>query len=356
MQAPVSLAMRHLIRSAESCRVGCLLAIVLVLASMSAGFAAEPAPLLRVSVPGPRNLAYLPIDLIPKIGADRAEGVEVRLQYVGGGSMALQNVLQKNTDFAVAGVPAMLSQQANGEKMHLLATLGNLPVFALMVRADLKNQVRTIADLKGKVIAVTKSSLTSKTTSQQLVELLLKFEGVALDTVRIVPVGQSWDEQFAVLSSGTADAIMAYEPSASRLLARNTVYPLVSMADPGAAKKIPGSGFLLAGLATRPEVVEKEPRKAEKMVAILRRSLQWIAAHTPEQIVSALEIRDAEERAALLAVLRKYKRLYSPDGRLSNKQMKESERFFHQAEDANPLARGVHLEPMVFDKWAGRAE
>lgn len=333
-----------------------LFSILVGLASISAGFAAEPALLLRVSVPGPRNLAYLPIDLIPKIGADRAEGAEVRLQYVGGGSVALQNVLQKNTDFAVAGVPAMLSQQANGEKVRLLAAVDDLPVFVLMVRADLRKQVRAIADLKGKVIAVTRSSLTSKTTSHQLVELLLKSEGVALDTVRIVPVGQSWSEQFAVLRSGTADAIMGYEPTASRLLARNQVYFLMSLADPGVARRVPGSGFLLAALATRPEVVEQEPRKAAKMVAILRRSLQWIATHTPEQIITALEIRDAEEKTALLAALRKHKRLYSPDGRLSGKQLKESELFFHQAEGDNPAARGVQVESLVFDKWAGRKE
>lgn len=330
--------------------------ILMGLALTSAGHTAEPAMLLKVSLPGPRNLSYLPLSLIPKIGADRAEGAEVRLQYVGGGSVALQNVLQMNADFAVAGVPAMLSQQASGEKVALLAAVDDLPLFVLTVRADLAKQVRSLADLKGRVIGVNTSSLTSKTTSQQLAEMLLKSAGVPLDAVRLVPVGQSWEQQSAVLSTGTVDAIMGDEPFASRLLAQRRVYFLLNLADPGVAKHIPGSGFLHAALATRPEVVEKEPRKAEKMVAILRRTLQWVASHSPEQVVEALDIKDAEEKTTLLAALRKYRRLYSPDGRLSGKQLRETELFFHQASEGNAAAHGVRVESLVFDKWAGRKE
>jgi len=336
------------------------LALAGILASIlmwvSSCVAAEPLMQLKVSLPGPRNLSYLPMDLIAKIGADRAEGAEVHLRYVGGGSVALQNVLLKNADFAVAGVPAMLSQQAKGEKVILLAAVNDLPVSVLTVRADLKNQVKSIADLKGRTIGVNTGSMTSKTTSQQLTELLLKSEGVSLDTVRIVPVGQSWNEQSSVLISRTVDALMCNEPFASRLHAENRAFFLANLADPAVAKKIPGAGFLYAALATRPEVLEREPQKAEKMVTILRRTLRWIAAHTPEQIADALEIRNPQEKAALLAALRAYKRLYSPDGSLSTKQLRETELFFHNAAGDNTAEQRVKLEPMVFDKWAGRKD
>ena len=335
---------------------GILVSALIGLMSIPSGFAAEPSMQIKVSLPGPRNLSYLPLDLIAKIGADRAEGAEVRLQYVGGGSVALQNLLLKNADFAIAGVPAMLSQQANGEKVNLLAAVNDLPVIVLLVRADLRKQVKSIADLKGRVIGVNTSSMTSKTTSRQFAELLLKSEGVPLDMIRVMPVGQGWKEQSSVLISGTVDAIMSNEPFASRLLAENRVFSLVNLADPGVAEKIPGSGFLYAALSTRPEILAREPQKAEKMVAILRRTLQWVSTHTPEQIVDALEIQEPQEKAALLAVLRKYKRLYSPDGRLSTRQLKETELFFHKTADDNPAAQRVRLEPMVFDKWAGRKD
>ncbi len=42
--------------------------------------AAEPPQQIVVSVPGPRSLSYLPIDLISKIGADKAEGAVVTVR------------------------------------------------------------------------------------------------------------------------------------------------------------------------------------------------------------------------------------------------------------------------------------
>ena len=56
--------------------------------------------------------------------------------------------------------------------------------------------------MRGKVIGVNTSTRASKTTSQQLAELLLASDGVSLDSVRIVPAGQSWDEQSSLMISG----------------------------------------------------------------------------------------------------------------------------------------------------------
>ena len=65
-------------------------------------------------MPGPLNLSYLPIDLIPRIGADKAEGVRLNLLHTGGGVVALNNLVTRNADFSVAGMPAAMSLRANG--------------------------------------------------------------------------------------------------------------------------------------------------------------------------------------------------------------------------------------------------
>ena len=48
-----------------------------------------------VSVPGPRNISYLPIDLIQKLGFDAEEGVELQLLHTGGGAVALNNLTKE---------------------------------------------------------------------------------------------------------------------------------------------------------------------------------------------------------------------------------------------------------------------
>lgn len=315
--------------------------------------AADPV-VITVSAPGPGNISYLPVDLIPRIGADTAEGVKLRIQHTSGGGVALGRMANRDADFAVAGLPAQMSMRAGGGDVVTIAPVNDLTLFILMVRADLKGKVRSISDLRGKTIGVNASSLSSKTTSQQLTELLLKSNGVEPTAVRILPAGQSWAEQSSVIQTGAVDAIMGDEPFASRLLAEKRVFFLMNLADPEASKKTPGAGFLHAALATRSDVIARQPEKVAKMVAIMRRTLIWMASKSPQEIVSVLGIADKAERDALLASLKKYKRLYSSDGRFSTRQLRESELFFRASSGADPAAAALKVEDMVRDSWAGR--
>lgn len=325
--------------------------LLLLLASL-----AQAADLSRivVSAPGPRNISYLPVDLIPAIGADREEGVSLKILHTGGGGVALNNMTTKNADFAVAGVPAALSLKSNGGDVVVIAPVNDAPLFVLMVRSELKGKVRRIADLKGKVIGVNTSTKSSKTTSQQLAELLLKSDGVALDQVRIVPAGQSWVEQSSLMISGAADAVVGDEPFASRLLADGRVFFLAHLAQPETVKGIQGTNFLHAALETRGDVIANEPAKVEKMVRMVKKSLAWIASHTPEQVADALDIKDAEERRALVLALKKYPRSFSRDGKFSSAQLRETDVFFQSSLEPGLPGSTLSIESMLNDRWAGR--
>lgn len=307
-----------------------------------------------VSVPGPNNISYLPIDLIPKIGADRAEGFEMQFRHTGGGGVALQELVNRNSDFTVAGFPAVMSMRANGGDVVGIASVNDLPLFILMVRGELKGQVKNIADLRGRVVGVNTSSLSSKTTSQQLAELLLQNAGISRDEMRLTAAGQSWLEQSSILESGTADAIMGDEPFATRLLKERKVFWLANLADAETSRKIPGAAFLHAALSTRSDVIANQPAKVDAMVKAVRRTLAWMASQKPEQIVARLDIKNREEKDSLIESLRKYPRLYSTDGRLSTGQLRETEIFFHATSGDVPAAKALKIESMVDDRWAGR--
>lgn len=309
-----------------------------------------------ISSPGPRNLSYLPVDLIPAIDADREEGVSLQILHTGGGAVALNNLVTRNADFAVAGFPAVMSLDANGGDVIGIAPVDDAPLFVLMVRSGLKRQVKRIADLRGKVVGVNTSTKNSKTTSQQLAELLLKSDGVDLEMVRIVPAGQSWVEQSSLMISGTADAVMGDEPFASRLAAEGKVFFLANLADPATTRKIAGANFLHATLTTRGDMVRNEPRKVEKMVRMMVKSLKWIATHTPEEVVDRLKVTDSEERASLLLALKKYSHAFSHDGKFSSSQLRETETFFHKTSEGNPKAQSLPIESIIDARWSGRKQ
>lgn len=336
-----------------------IMALALVIAGPASATAASRER-IHVSAPGPRNLSYLPIDLIPAIGADKEEGVELNILRTGGGGVALNNLVTRNADFAVAGVPAAMSLRANGGDVVVIAPVDDAPLFVLMVRAELKDEVKRIADLRGRVIGVNTGTRTSKTTSQQLAELLLKSDGVPLDSVRIVPAGQSWAEQSSLIVSGQADAVVGDEPFASRLLADNRVFFLAHLAQPETVKGIGGAGFLHAALETRSDVIANEPAKVEKMVRMVKKSLAWITSHTPEQVADVLGVTEPDERGALVLSLRAYPRAFNSDGKFSTAQLGETDIFFHGslADDTPGATPGAKLgvEQMIDDRWAGRRQ
>ncbi|MBF0152893.1 MAG: ABC transporter substrate-binding protein [Magnetococcales bacterium] len=306
---------------------------------------------ITVSVVGPRNLSYLPLDLIPKIGADRAENASVELNHGGGGGIVLKQLLSRNSDFAAVGFTAIMSLKMNSKTpIVAIAPVADLPLFILVVRSALRDQIKTIADLKGRIIGVHTSSVNAKTAAQQLVELLLHANGLETDDARIIPSGQSWAERVALLEKGEIDALMAEEPFASSMLKSGRVYFLASLADEKTTQSIPGAHFLHTSLTTRPEIIAHEPEKVDRMVKILRRSLTWIASHTPEELVTQMQINDPQEKELLKLCLQKYPRLFSKDAQFSQHQLAETQKFFLTT---NPNAPPISVESLLDARWVG---
>lgn len=305
---------------------------------------------LTVAYPGPHNIPFLPIDVAQKIGADKAEGIRIVPHHTGSGIAALQQLQKRNVDFTVAGAPAAMSARANGNDIVTLAAVDDLPLCVLTVRADLKDRIKRPRDLAGRVVGVPSSSLSVKTIPHLLAELILKTDGLPSSQVRIVTTGQSWEEQSALVRSKSVDALLGIEPFASRLRDDGLVFFLFNLRDPGDAARIPGAGFLQASLQTRSDVLHNSPQKAEKMVATIRRTLEWMASHTPEQIIDALQIPDARVRTSLLNLLRQHPRLYSRDGKFSDRQVAETNRFYTAANDSR---KPIDFESMIDARWAG---
>ncbi|MBF0285148.1 MAG: ABC transporter substrate-binding protein [Magnetococcales bacterium] len=311
--------------------------------------APDDAPMRAVvSVVGPRNLSYLPADLIPRIGADREEGLEVQLRHVEGGGLAIKEMISRNADFTVVGFPALMSLKAKGGELVGLVAVSDAPQFVLVVRQALREQVKRIADLKGRIIGVHTSSVNAKTAAQQLIELLLHSDGLQSEDARIISTGQEWDKRRFMLDSGKVDAIVSEEPFASILEEEGKVFFLVNLARPETTGGIAGAHFLHAALATRPDVLAREPEKVRRMVNALRRSLRWIAEHSPEELAERLEIPDAEEEAQVLLSLKKYPRLFSRDGQFTQELIDETNRFFHSA---NPEAATIRAESLFDPQW-----
>lgn len=313
--------------------------------------AAEGAAL---AVPGPRNSVSLPLELATRLGLDREAGLPLRLSFVGGGGVAIQELRARNVEFAVFGLPAMVrANVTGGARMVALAAIDDLPLYTLVVRADLRGSVRTVRDLAGRTLGVHSNSLQIRTTSHQLVDYLLRRQGVDLSRVKFIAAGQSWETQSAALLSRSVDASLCDEPFATRLEAEGLAFKIFSTGNPADVAANPGTGFLRAVLVALADRIEAAPERAERAVRLVQRSLRWIAARTPDQVAEALGIQGAE-RDALIAVAQAYPRQYSDNGRFSTRQLAETEKFFRASNPDLPEAASVRVAEMVLDRWAGR--
>ncbi|RIX49714.1 MAG: ABC transporter substrate-binding protein [Rhodocyclales bacterium GT-UBC] len=332
------------------------LLLTTVIAVLPVFSAAADLMRISVSIPGPGAASYLPVELIPKIGADKAEGAELTVLFSPAGGISLTEMLSNNADFAVVGLPAAMSVRLKDPRVVALAAVNDLPLYVLLVRQGLKGKVKTIADLKGKTIGLHSNSATTKTTSQQVLELLLRRGGVPPDSYRKVSIGRRWESESSMLRTGTADAVIGDEPHATRMIEEKVAFPLVHLGDPQTMRLFAGAGFLRGTLVGRRDSVEKDPNKSETMVRILQRTLKWMASHSPEEIVDKLEITTPEERMRMVDLLRAYPRQYSKDGKFSSRQLSETEIFFIDSQLGNPAAESFRVESMIYDRWAGRKE
>ncbi len=307
-----------------------------------------------VAMPGPGAAPFLPVELIPKIGADRKMGIELGFRYFGGGPLAVKDMAGRNSDFAGLALAALGGLSLKLDNLRSVVPLTQAPAYTLMVRADLKQQVRTVKDLYGRTIGTHTGTKSGKSTGQQLSEFLLTRSGLSLESVNFVPAGQSEDEYQAALASGAVDAMMVNEPFASLLEQFHVAYRLVDLHNPKVAAKWLGGPFLYTQLATRQELLDQEPEKVRRLVGAVQLALHWIHSHSPEQIVAALDI-PADKRPALIRFLRANKNVFNPSGKFSDAQIRTADTFFHEVSRGNLKARQRQLSDLVDARWAGRS-
>jgi NitT/TauT family transport system substrate-binding protein len=326
--------------------------------AVAGGFLGPVAAVTRgratIAVPGPGNLLFLPIALARKIGADAAEGLELDIRYTGGGPQAIRAMLESNSDFAAAGLSALALQKLNGKPVVCVVPLTRVPAYTLLVRANLRGQVRQIADLRGRVVGVKGHVPGGRSTSQLFAEHLLAQAGLKPDEVNYVSAGQSYDSQHAALASGAVDAIVGDEPFVTRLVRRKVAFALADYHDPETTRKQMGGLFLNGMVATREDMIAERSELVARLVKSLKRTLLWIDTHSAEEMVAALAPGENEERDSLRDVLRARKNIYSPDGRISDEQLATVDRFL-QATEPEIVARGLSVRSLVDARWAGTA-
>lgn len=302
---------------------------ICLLATMATSVFAETVVL---AVPGPGSLSYLPVYLAKALAADKAEGLELKLRYVGGGPVALRDLNEKNCDFVAVGLAAMAAARADGIPVVAIGQLSQTAMYSFLLRADLKNQIHTIAQLKGRRIGATSSTSRTRSMGHMMAEYLLKRAGVNLDDVQFVSVGQNRETQRAALASGTVDAVMGDEPFASEIVAEGVAVKLADLYLPARSNELLGGPVVHAALATSEGVLARNPETVIKVLRMYDYTLQWIAQHTTEELLEKLTDLPGfvpEQQKLLASILQRNQGMYPKNLAWDKRAVATTEQFFH---------------------------
>lgn len=287
---------------------------------------------IRINIPGPHSLPFLPIELIPILGFDRGLNVQLFIRYFPSGVRALEDMLAGNAHFSAQGFTVLPVFHTKGKHVQAIAPLsGTIPPYGIVVRNDLRKQIKSVANLKGRSIGISVGNVTSKTYLQQVMEVFLAANGISPNEVRWVPTAQNWDGQYGALSSKSVDAVFCEEPFLTGLIRNHTGFILSDFSDPKIIDKIPGAGHLRATVTTSAENLLADAHLAELMVRMLKQSAEWIFNNNAGEIVKRLGIETQAEKMGIINVLTRNRGIYSRDIRFSKQQVDDTAKFMRSA-------------------------
>jgi len=313
------------------------------------------AQTIILAVPGPGSLAFLPAYLAKAIEADRAEGLELKLRYFNGGPLAVRDLMNNNSDFAVIGLPAIAAARADDMPVIAIGQLSQSAMFVFLLRAELKGKVRSIAQLKGRRIGTASGTKSQRSMGQMMTEYLIQRAGLQSNDVQFISTGLNRKSQSAALASASVDAIMGDEPFASELVSQGQAVRLADLYPPDQSSKLLGGPIVHAALATREDVSTKYPELVKKVQRIFDRTLYWLSTHSSREVVDKLANQpgfDPSSAKLLTEILQKDRGMFPERLVWDEKAVVTTEIFFHsmaanQKEALKPFAdfvRNVHVE------------
>lgn len=267
---------------------------------------------VRIMVGGINKQIYLPNILTKQLGFFDEQNLDVELIDEASGQSSEQEVLVGGVEAGSGSYNHTIELAAKGKSMTEVVQLLISPGEAEMVSSKAADQIKGMADLKGKNLGVTE--LGSGT--QTLTQYLLQKNGVPSDQVQFIPVGAG-NTFIAGIQQGKIDAGMTTEPTISRLLKTGDAKVLVDLRTPDSTRAALGSDYPFICVFMNTDYVNSHKELVQRIVNAYVKTLKWIASHKPQDVVDKMPADYyAGDKDLYLTALTNQYAMYSPDGKM----------------------------------------
>jgi sulfonate transport system substrate-binding protein len=283
---------------------------LVVLASTLAGpsLAGEPVTL---AYPQLGSMAQLPWQVALGLKYFEEQGLDPKGFNFESGGKSVAALIGGSAEFAANALEHAIKAKTQGKDLVYVYSSTRLPAWGLAVSTAHRSDVKTVADLKGKIVGVSGIGVASHV----LLNYMLVKAGVDPKDVKIVAVGISTLPP--ALEGGKIVAGMAAEPFFSRMVHKGTAFSLGNMSTLKDTVAILGGEYAFSGAITRPDVIEKKPHVVQKVVTALVKASHFIQTKSPEEIAAAVPPDLVGDRAEFVETVRATKESFTPTGLVS---------------------------------------
>ena len=217
-------------------------------------------------------------------GYFKDEGLDVTSSAFASGTAALQALVGGSADVAELAYEHTLRMQTKNQALTCLIAFGRYPGNVLIVRKTLEGSVKTIADLKGKVVGVSAPG----SSTQNFVAGLLERAGLPWKSVTYISVGTGSSAVAAMRTGRELDALVNLDPAITELVSKGDAFILADSRTAEGSAQAFGGGYLADCLTVKTDFLRAHPATAQAVTNAVVHAMQWLKTASIDEIMAIL--------------------------------------------------------------------
>ncbi len=214
------------------------------------------------------------------------EGIEITRLTLGSGAAMRTAIMAREFDFGQLAFIHVPLARLGGSPFKAVLSLYDREVWSLVVRNVLKDQIKRVQDLRGRIVGFSLPGAGSWMAAQ----VFLKKAGLDPERdVRFLPIGADPAVIYSAILTGRVDAFPSWEPITTRVLLEGLAYALVrAWADRDHREWYGTDRTISLMLVTREDVIQRDPDLVGRVVRATRKGLEYARRTSPERLATEL--------------------------------------------------------------------
>ena len=210
------------------------------------------------------------------------------------GAKGLQAMLGGSADITAGAYEHTIHMQAKGIAIKCIALYGSSGGTVLAIAKSKAKPNASVKDLKGETVGVSAPG----SSTHVFLSLVLAQAGLKADDVPIVAVGNA-SGAVAAVRSGRIGGISSVDPIMTELEMSGDIVVLADARTAEGGRAVYGGPYASGCLYAPADFIAKNPNTAQALANAIVRTLKWIKAAKPEQIIAALPAEYSQANPAL---------------------------------------------------------